>query len=123
MTQILKISSAYSPPPPQGFISRMTWGLESNVVERFGAAGISADRVSFARDTYTFRFAGTPSEFVMAFRQYYGPTMNAFEAAEKSGRKADLRHELEALFESKNTSSVPGLTVIPAAFLRVTVIV
>jgi hypothetical protein len=49
--------------------------------------------------------------------------VNAFEAAEKSGREVDLQNELEALFESKNTSSVPGLTVIPAAFLRVTVMV
>ncbi len=70
VAQIVKISSAYCPPPPQGFISPMTRGLESNVVERFGAAGISADRVSFARNTYTFRFGGTPSEFVMVFRQY-----------------------------------------------------
>ena len=123
VAQILRISSAYSPPPPEGFISPMTWGVESNVVERFDRAGISADRVAFARDTYTFRFAGTTSEFVAAFRQYYGPTMNAFEAAGKSGREADLQKELEALFESQNTSSVPGLTVIPATFLRVTVMV
>jgi len=123
VAQILKISSAYSPPPPEGFISPMTWGVESSVVERFGGAGISADRVTFARDTYTFRFAGAPSEFVTAFRQYYGPTMNAFEAAGKSGREADLQKELEALLESKNTSNVPGLTEIPATFLRVTVMV
>jgi hypothetical protein len=123
VAQILKISSAYSPPPPEGFVSPMTWGVESNVVERFGGAGISPDRVTFARDTYTFRFAGMPSEFVTAFRQYYGPTMNAFEAAGKSGREADLQKELEALFERHNTSSVPGLTMIPATFLRVTVMV
>src|SRR5262244_3730374 len=40
VAQILKISSSYSPPPPEGFISPMTWGIESNVVERFSAAGI-----------------------------------------------------------------------------------
>ena len=123
VAQILKISSAYSPPPPEGFISPMTWGVESNVVERFAAAGISADRVAFTRDTYTFRFSGTPSEFVTAFRQYYGPTMNAFEAAGKSGREAELQKDLEALFDAQNVSSVPGLTVIPATFLRVTVVV
>ena len=121
VAQILMISSAYSPPPPEGFVSPMTWGVEANVVERFGAAGISADRISFVRDTYTFRFPGTPSEFVSAFRQYYGPTMNAFEAAAKNGREADLQKELEALFERQNTSTVPGMTEIPATFLRVTV--
>jgi SAM-dependent methyltransferase len=123
VAQILKISSAYSPPPPEGFVSPMTWGVESHVVERFGAAGIPAERSSLARDTYTFRFPGLPSEFVAAFRHFYGPTMNAFEAAEKAGRAAELQQELETLFDSQNTSTTPGATAIPATFLRVTVTV
>ena len=98
VAQILKISSAYSPPPPEGFVSPMTWGIESNVIERFGRAGVPKDRISFARDTYTFNFAGPPSELVETFRRYYGPTMNAFEAAEKNGRADELRRELDALF-------------------------
>jgi hypothetical protein len=101
----------------------MTWGVESHVVERFGAAGIPAERISLARDTYTFRFPGLPSEFVAAFRHFYGPTMNAFEAAEKAGRAAELQQELETLFDSQNTSTTPGATAIPATFLRVTVTV
>ncbi|MBI5949492.1 MAG: methyltransferase domain-containing protein [Chloroflexi bacterium] len=121
VAQILKISSAYSPPPPEGFISPMTWGVESNVTERFAAAGVPAEKVSFARETYTFNFPGTPSEFVAAFRTYYGPTMNAFEAAGKNGRADDLQKELEALFDSQNTSKSKDLTSIPATFLRVTV--
>ena len=55
VAQILKISSAYSPPPPEGFVSPMTWGVENNVVERFGAAGVAQDRIAFARDTYIFK--------------------------------------------------------------------
>ena len=82
VAQILKISSAYSPPPPEGFVSPMTWGVESTCVERFAAAGVPAEKISFASDTYTFNFPGTPAEFVAEFRTYYGPTMNAFEAAE-----------------------------------------
>lgn len=121
VAQILKISSAYSPPPPAGFISPMTWGVESNVVERFAGAAVPQDRIAFARDTYHFNFAGTPSEFVGAFRTYYGPTMNAFEAAEKNGRAADLQKELEALFSTQNRSSGRDSTSIPATFLRVTV--
>src|SRR4249919_486971 len=62
VAQILKISASYSPPPPEGFISPMTWGIESNVIERFAAAGIPAGKVSFARDTYTFESPGRPSE-------------------------------------------------------------
>src|SRR6185436_2843410 len=98
VAQILKISSAYSPPPPEGFISPMTWGVDSNVIERFGGAGIQKDKISFARDTYTFNFPGEPAAFVEAFRNYYGPTMNAFDAAAKNGRAGDLQKELEALF-------------------------
>jgi hypothetical protein len=88
VAQILRISSANTPPPPEGFVSPMTWGIEANVVERFGGAGIPADRISFARDTFTFRFAGAPARFVDEFRNYYGPTMNAFDAAAKNGREA-----------------------------------
>jgi SAM-dependent methyltransferase len=121
VAQILKISSAYAPPPPEGFISPMTWGVETNVIERFANAGVPKDNVSFVRDTYRFNFPGTPAEFVDVFRRYYGPTMNAFEAAEKGGRADDLRKELDALFESQNTSPRKELTSIPATFLRVTV--
>jgi SAM-dependent methyltransferase len=121
VAQILKISAAYSPPPPEGFVSPMTWGIESNVIERFGGAGIPKEKISFARDTYTFNYAGTPSAFVQDFRRYYGPTMNAFDAAEKAGRAGQLQKELEALFASHNKSSRTDVTSIPATFLRVTV--
>ena len=121
VAQILKISSSYTPPPPEGFVSPMTWGIESNVVERFGAAGIPGERISFARETFTFEFPGSPAALVDEFRRYYGPTMNAFEAAEKAGRAADLQKELEALFEKENRSSNPKTTSIPATFLQVTV--
>ena len=79
--------------------------------------------VSFLRDTYTFNFAGTPTEFFNAFRKFYGPTMNAFDAAEKNGRAADLEKELKMLFNSHNKSPSKDVTAIPATFLRVTVAV
>ena len=121
VAQILKISSSYSPPPPEGFVSPMTWGIEANVRERFAAAGIPAERIASARDTFTFRSAGTPAAFVADFRDYYGPTMNAFAAAEQNGKSAELQQELEALFERQNQSTTAGATSIPATFLRVTV--
>jgi len=119
VAQILKISSNYTPPPPEGFVSPMTWGVESNVIERFAAAGVPATNISFARDTFTFNFPSTPSAFVDEFRKYYGPTMNAFEAAEKQGRAAELQKQLEELFNSQNKSQ--DATSIPTTFLRVTV--
>lgn len=121
VAQILKICSAYTPPPPEGFVSPMTWGVEGQVAERFGAAGIPAQKISFVRDTFVFNFPGKPKEFVAAFRNYYGPTMNAFDAATKNGRAEDLQRELEQLFESQNKSQSPNQTSIPATFLRVTV--
>jgi ubiquinone/menaquinone biosynthesis C-methylase UbiE len=121
VAQILKISSSYSPTPPEGFISPMTWGIENNVIERFAGAGVPKEKISFVRDTYTFHFPGAPVELVDAFRKYYGPTMTAFEAAEKNGRAGELQTELEALFNSQNKSLSKDATSIPATFLRVTV--
>jgi SAM-dependent methyltransferase len=123
VAQILKISSSYSPPPPEGFVSPMTWGVEDNVIERFASAGVPEAKISFERDTYTFNFPNAPSELVDVFRAYYGPTMNAFEAAAATGREADLKAELDALFNDQNTSPSEDATSIPATFLCVTVAV
>jgi SAM-dependent methyltransferase len=123
VAQILRISSAYSPPPPEGFVSPMTWGVEENVIERFGAAGVPQEQISFDRDTYTFNFPGTPSEFLGVFKTYYGPSMNAYAAAAADGRDAELHAELDILFNEQNASSRDDLTSIPATFLRVNVAV
>jgi len=121
VAQVLKISSAYTPPPPEGFVSPMTWGLESHVIERFGAANIPKERIAFERDSFAFNFSGTPEGLVDTFRNFYGPTMNAFAAAEKNGRGAELVEELVALFKRENRSLDKNVTSIPATFLRVTV--
>ena len=121
VAQVLKVSSAYTPPPPEGFVSPMLWGIENNVIERFAGAGVAADKITFERDTFTFELPRPPSTFLGLFRQYYGPTMNAFEAAEKTGRAAELQKELEALFNAQNKSPAKDVTSIPATFLRVIV--
>jgi len=121
VAQILRISSAYSPPPPEGFVSPMTWGVVDDVIERFTAAGVPADAVFCEPDTFVFEFPHSPAELLGEFRQYYGPTMNAFEAAEAGGRAAELGKELEDLFVAQNTSLDPATTRIPATFLRVEV--
>jgi ubiquinone/menaquinone biosynthesis C-methylase UbiE len=119
--QILKISSAYTPAPPEGFISPMLWGIESHVIERFGKAGVAKEDISFLKDTVYFRLTCSPTEFLNRFKNYYGPTMNAFEAAEKNGKAAELQHELEVLFKSQNRSTSDNSTFIIANFLRVTI--
>src|SRR6187549_1963840 len=122
VAQILKISSAYTPPPPEGFISPMLWGVENHVTERFTNAGMAKENISFSKETFTFNAPYPPAELVSTFKNYYGPTMNAFEAAEKNGKAADLQKELEDLFNSQNKSTDKSTTSIPATFLKVTVL-
>ena len=120
VAQILKISAAYTPPPPEGFVSPVTWGVEANVLERFGDAGIAPERISCTPSIWWFRHDGPPADLLDIFRLYYGPTMNAYAAADQAGREADLHGELMDLFAAQNRAG-PDRTEIPATYLRVTV--
>lgn len=120
VARILQICAAYTPPPPEGFVSPVSWGVEDEVNERFGAAGIGRENITCERATYIFRYAGPPSAFLAMFRDYYGPTMNAFDSADKDGRRDDLQAELETLFATKNRGG-PDTTEIPATYLKVTI--
>jgi ubiquinone/menaquinone biosynthesis C-methylase UbiE len=121
VSQVLKISSAFTPPPPEGFISPMMWGVDANVVERFGQAGVAPEKISMVKDTFQLRAPDkSPAEFIDRFRRFYGPTMNAFDAAEKNGRTEELQQQLVELASAHNQASNGG-TSIAAAFLRVTV--
>jgi ubiquinone/menaquinone biosynthesis C-methylase UbiE len=121
VSQLLKISSSFMPPPPEGFVSPMTWGVDTHIMERFGGAGVPRAKISLAEDTYHFLSSDkNPTQFIESFRRYYGPTMNAFEAAEKSGRAEELSSQLVKLANAQNRSTNDG-TSIPATFLRVTV--
>ncbi|MBS1524880.1 MAG: methyltransferase domain-containing protein [Bacteroidetes bacterium] len=121
VAQLFRICSTYTPPPPEGFISPMLWGLEDHVTERFGRAGIPKENLSFDRYTFIFTAPYPTAQFVDAFRRFYGPTMNAFEAAEKNGKAQELQRELEELFASKNESG-PDTTLMKATFLKVTAV-
>jgi ubiquinone/menaquinone biosynthesis C-methylase UbiE len=122
VSQLLKIGSLFTPPPPEGFISPMTWGVETHIVERFGQAGVPSDKISMAKDTYHFISSDkSPSEFIELFERFYGPTMNAMEAARASGRGEEFHAQLLDLAKRQNTSKNGG-TSIPATFLRVTVL-
>ncbi|HEX7879870.1 MAG TPA: class I SAM-dependent methyltransferase [Candidatus Eisenbacteria bacterium] len=121
VSQLLRISSAFTPPPPEGFISPMSWGVESHIVERFGQAGISPDRIAMTRETWNFLSPTKgPAEWIDDFRRFYGPTMNAFEAAEKNGKGEELHAQLIDLATSENRNTTGG-TAIGATFMRVTV--
>jgi SAM-dependent methyltransferase len=120
IARVLQICAGYTPAPPSGFVSPVSWGQEAAVRERFGAAGIADGAITCERATWTFRHAGPPRDFLAIFRDFYGPTMNAFEAAERSGRRAELQRELEVLFEAENQAG-PQRTEIPATYLKVVV--
>ena len=121
VSQLLKISAAFVPPPPEGFVSPMTWGVDTHVIERFGQAGVPAAKISMLRDTFLFTAPDKSAEdFVESFRQFYGPTMNAFEAAQANGKVDELRSQILELAQAENRSTSGGIS-IPATFLRVTV--
>jgi ubiquinone/menaquinone biosynthesis C-methylase UbiE len=121
VSQLLKISSSFTPPPPEGFVSPMTWGVDTHIVERFGQAGVPAEKIAMVKDTYSFVSHDVgPATFIDLFSRFYGPTMNAFEAAEKSGKVEELRGQLVELAKAQNKGN-DGSTSIPATFLRVTV--
>ncbi|MEQ7154371.1 class I SAM-dependent methyltransferase [Brevundimonas aurifodinae] len=120
IAQVLKTSAAYSPPAPEGFISPVTWGVEAKVRDRFEAAGMPSGAIVCERSTYVFRIAGPPRDLLQTFRAYYGPTMNAFDAASSQGRAEALDAELLSVFETNNRGGADR-TEIPATFLKVTV--
>ena len=121
VSQLLKISSSFTPPPPEGFVSPMTWGVDTHIIERFGRAGVPKENISLVKDTFYFISPDKkPADIIGAFRQFYGPTMNAFEAAEKSGTVEELHRQLLELAEAQNKST-DGSASIPATFQRVTV--
>ena len=121
VSQLLKICSAFTPPPPEGFISPVTWGVETHVIERFGKAGVPAERISTVKDTFYFTSADkSPTQFIELFEAFYGPTMNAVAAAQKNGKADELHHQLVQMANAQNKSADAG-TLIPATYMRVTV--
>lgn len=121
IAQILRICTAYLPPPPAGAVSPMLWGVEAEVVERFGAAGVAAGDITFARETFTFFADASPEDYLALFREFYGPTMNAYAAAAAAGKQEELHRELVELFVAQNASGSPERTELSATFLLVTV--
>ncbi len=122
VSQLLKVSSAFTPAPPEGFVSPMIWGVESHIIERFGQAGVPKENISMVKDTYYFTHSEkSPTEFIELFERFYGPTMNAVEAARKNGKEEELHKQLVELAIAQNKSNAG--TFIPATFMRVTVAV
>jgi ubiquinone/menaquinone biosynthesis C-methylase UbiE len=121
VSQLLKISASFLPPPPEGFISPMTWGVNAHIIERFAQAGVPKEKISMVKDTYCFISTGkSPAQFVELLERFYGPTMNAVESAQRSGKLEELHDQLLELAKEQNKTA-DGSTSIPATFLRITV--
>ncbi len=121
VSQLLKIGSSFMPPPPEGFISPMTWGVETHIIDRFGQAGVPKEKISMVRDTYHFISSDkSATQFVELLERFYGPTMNALAAAQESGRGDEFHNQVVELAKAQNTST-NGAASIPATFMRVTV--
>src|SRR5437879_1355473 len=70
VAQLLKISSSFTPPPPEGFVSPMTWGVDTHIIERFGHAGVPKEKIAMVRDTYSFISRDkSPAQFVEILEQ------------------------------------------------------
>ena len=120
VSQLLKISSAFTPPPPDGFVSPMMWGVEPQIIERFGRANVPRERITLEQNTFHFTSPDKgPVDLIESFRRFFGPTMNAYEAAEKNGKVEELNRQLVELAKAENQAAKG--TSIPATFLRVTV--
>ena len=121
VSQLLRISALFLPPPPEGFVSPMTWGVDTHIIERFGQAGVPKEKISMVKDIYSFISAEKdPARFIELLERYYGPTMNAYDAAQKNGKVDELHGQLLELAKAQNKSS-DGSTSMPATFMRVTV--
>ena len=121
ISQLLKIVSSFMPPPAEGFVSPMLWGVDTHIIERFEQAGVPKEKISMVKDTFTFIAPDkSPEEFIETFKNFYGPTMNAFEAARNNGVADDLHSQLLELAKAQNKGTDGG-TSITATFLRVTV--
>jgi hypothetical protein len=54
---------------PEGFISPMTWGVESDILDRFGRADLPDERISMVKDTFHFRLPDKrPADIIDALR-------------------------------------------------------
>ena len=99
----------------------MTWGVDTHIIERFGQAGVAPEKISMVRDMFYFRAPDkSPAQFVEELERFYGPTMNALDAAKQSGRGEESHKQVVEIANAQNRSGNDS-TSMPATFLRVTV--
>lgn len=109
--EMLKVVSTHVPPAP-GVASPLLWGTKAYVGSMFGD---TIDGLGCRERTFTFRFRSAVG-FVEYFRDYYGPTLKAFEAVGDGGAD-ELFSDLVALVR-KHAGTSEGPVAIPATWLE-----
>jgi SAM-dependent methyltransferase len=121
VSQLLKISSSFMPPPPEGFVSPMTWGVDSHVFERFAQAGVRKEKSPWSRTAGTLRRRTKSSAGHGIFYSILWPNDECRRSGAKTGKLDELHGQL---LELRNLGRIRLSPVaapsIPATFLRVT---
>jgi len=109
--EMLKVVGSHVPPAP-GVASPLLWGTRAYVGSMFGD---TIDGLGVRERTFTFRFRSAEG-FVEYFRDYYGPTLKAFEAVGDGGAD-ELFADLVTLVR-KHAGTSEGPIAIPATWLE-----
>lgn len=113
--QLFKVIGNYVPPPP-GLASPALWGTEPHIVKLFGR--YAAD-IRCTRKLFNFRYR-SPEHWLQIFRDYYGPTHQAFAALDAQ-KQRDLAEDITALLTRLNIAGSRAL-VVPGEYLEVVVV-
>jgi SAM-dependent methyltransferase len=109
--RMFKIVGAHVP-PPAGVPSPLLWGTEDRLTELFGAHA----RVEVTRRHFVFRYRSADA-FFDTFKDYYGPTLRAWDALDDAGRQS-FRTQLTALADECNRDT-RGALAVPSEYLEV----
>lgn len=110
--QLFRVTAQHVP-PPAGLAAPVSWGDEARLSELFGV-GVKSIQVS--RRQFVFRYR-SPEHWLEFFRTYYGPTLKAFEALDRSGQDR-LATDLLDLTRRANRSG-DATIVVPGEYLEV----
>ncbi len=102
-------------PPPAGVKSPALWGTEAHMQELFAD---QAQEIRCERRHFNFRYLSA-AHFMEIFRDYYGPTLKAFNALDDAGKQA-LQRDIVTLLDELNVAGAASL-VVPSEYLEVVI--
>ena len=103
-------------PPPAGVRSPIQWGTEARLRELFDG---SIAELHAVKRHYVFRDR-SPGQYIDHWREFYGPTMKAFEAVGEAGESA-LEADLLHLIGRFNRAG-DGTMVVPSEYLEAVIV-